>query len=181
MASIYDGKTEGVGHILSDSTRAPRSESAPHKEGYMHQCVRYKSFIRLGIALGIFRLGTMAMNPFKTSFIVGLTSGLVAVVIAPVLIPVLKRGSRPIAKELIKGGMALYEKGREVAAYAGEMVEDFMAEIQSEQAERQSGGTAESEWEEKEPSMEKGGNSPLDPTLAEEGKDRVSQNRAASA
>jgi len=67
------------------------------------------------------------MNLFKNNFIVGVTSGLVAALIAPVLIPALKRSSRPIAKGVIKGGMALYEKGREATAHAGEMLEDVMA------------------------------------------------------
>lgn len=87
-------------------------------------------------------------NLFKNNFIVGLTSGLVAAVIAPVLIPALKRSSRPMAKGLIKGGMLLYEKGREVTAHAGEVVEDVMAEIHAEQAEKQPGAAHEDHWEE---------------------------------
>lgn len=120
----------------------------------------------------------MAMNPFKSSFIVGLTSGLVAVMIAPVLIPVLKRGSRPLTKGLIKGGMAFYEKGREFTAHAGEIIEDVMAELQ---AERYSGGAAESEWEEKEPSMSGGGNNQPNSILTEEGGNRTGPYRTTSA
>ena len=121
------------------------------------------------------------MNPFKNNFVVGVTSGLVAALIAPILIPALKRRSRPIAKGLIKGGMALYEKGREVTAHAGEMVEDVMAEIQAEQAENQSGESAESEWGEKEPPMRNGENARLHPALAEEDKNRSSPHRNASS
>ena len=120
----------------------------------------------------------MAMNPFKNSFFIGVTSGLVAALIAPILIPAIKRSSRPIAKGLIKGGMVLYEKGREVTAHAGEVVEDVMAEIQAEQAERQSGGSDDSEWEGTEPSRGNGG---LHPTLAEEDKNRTGQHRTTSS
>lgn len=72
---------------------------------------------------------------FKNNFVVGVTAGLVAAVIAPMLFPAIKRGSRPMAKNLIKGGMLLYEKGREVAASAGEIIEDVMAEIDAEAGE----------------------------------------------
>ena len=123
----------------------------------------------------------MAMNPVKKGFVVGVTSGLVAALIAPVLIPALKRRSRPIAKGLIKGGMALYEKGREVTAHAGEVVEDVMAEIQAEQAENQPGDAADSELEENGPSMESGGKNWLNPRPTEEDKNRTGQHSAASA
>jgi len=76
------------------------------------------------------------MSLFKNNFVVGLTAGLTATVIAPLLLPALKRGSRPMAKGLIKGGMLLYQKGREAVATSGEMMEDMLAEIQSEEMEK---------------------------------------------
>jgi len=77
------------------------------------------------------------MSIFKNNFVVGITAGLVAAVIAPVLIPAIKRGSRPLAKSLIKGGIMLYAKGREAVAGAGEMVEDVVAEVYAESYEKQ--------------------------------------------
>jgi len=85
---------------------------------------------------------TVMANPFKNNFVVGITSGLVAAFLAPLLVPALKRSSRPITKGMIKGGMLLYEKGREMTAHAGELVEDVMAEIQAEQATKASGEEA---------------------------------------
>jgi|GEM_PF-1316302 len=123
----------------------------------------------------------MAMNPFKNNFVVGVTSGLVVALIAPVLIPALKRSSRPITKGLIKGGMVLYEKGREVTAHAGEVIEDVMAEIQAEHAEKQSRGNAESEWEEEQSSIGGDEDNQLNIPLAEEDKNRTGQHRTASS
>jgi hypothetical protein len=72
------------------------------------------------------------MNLLKNNFVVGVTAALAATVIAPVLIPAIKRGSRPLAKSLIRGGILLYEKGREAVANAGEAMEDVVAEVRAE-------------------------------------------------
>jgi hypothetical protein len=74
------------------------------------------------------------MDIFKNNLMVGVGVALGATVLAPVLIPVLGSIGRPFAKSLIKGGMMLYEKGREAVAVAGESVEDMMAEIRAEEA-----------------------------------------------
>lgn len=76
------------------------------------------------------------MSLFKNNFVVGLTAALAATILAPVLIPAIKRGSRPLAKSLVRGGIMLYEKGREAVASAGEMVEDVVAEVRAEAQER---------------------------------------------
>lgn len=72
------------------------------------------------------------MSLFKNNFVVGVTAALTATLIAPVLIPAIRRGSRPLAKSLIKGGILLYEKSREAVASAGEMMEDVVAEVRAE-------------------------------------------------
>lgn len=77
----------------------------------------------------------MALNPFKNNVFVSFAAGLLGAALAPALIPAIKRGSRPVAKGVVKSGMFLYEKGREAAAHTGEMVEDVMAEIHAERAE----------------------------------------------
>jgi len=77
------------------------------------------------------------MSIFKNNFVVGIASGLVAAVIAPVLIPALKKSGRPLAKSLVKGGIMLYDKGRQAVAGAGEVLEDVIAEVQAETYEKQ--------------------------------------------
>jgi hypothetical protein len=76
------------------------------------------------------------MSIFKNNFVVGITAALAATIIAPVLVPAIKKGSRPVAKSLIRGGIALYEKGRETVASAGEAMEDLVAEAQAEELEK---------------------------------------------
>jgi hypothetical protein len=56
----------------------------------------------------------------KSNFFVGIAAAAAATVLAPVLIPVVARAGRPLAKSLVKGGIALYEMGREAVAGAGE-------------------------------------------------------------
>lgn len=77
------------------------------------------------------------MSVFKNNFIVGLTAGLAAAVVAPVLIPAVKRGSRPAAKAMLRGGILLYQKGRVAVAHTGEAMEDLLAEIQAEEAQEE--------------------------------------------
>jgi hypothetical protein len=75
------------------------------------------------------------MSIFKNNFVVGITAALAATVLAPVLVPAIKRSGRPLAKTLVKGGIVLYEKGREAVASAGEMMEDVVAEVRAESME----------------------------------------------
>lgn len=77
------------------------------------------------------------MSIFKNNFVIGLTAGLTATVLGPVLMPALRRGARPLAKSAIRGGMLLYQKGREAVAHSGEAVEDILAELHAEEESRQ--------------------------------------------
>lgn len=79
----------------------------------------------------------MAINTSRSNFLVAFAAGMLASVLAPVLIPAIKRSGRPLAKNLIRGGMVLYAKGREAVAHTGELVEDAIAEIHAEEAMRQ--------------------------------------------
>lgn len=69
----------------------------------------------------------------KNNFVVGLTAALAASVMAPVVIPVVKRAGRPLAKSLVRGGLLLYESSREAIARAGETMEDVIAEVRAEE------------------------------------------------
>lgn len=74
------------------------------------------------------------MDLFKNNIVAGVGIAFTAAVLAPILIPAMGRVGRPLTKSLVRGGMQLYEKGREVVAVAGESVEDIMAEIRAENA-----------------------------------------------
>lgn len=74
------------------------------------------------------------MDLLKNNLVVGVGLAFAATVLAPIVVPVMGRVGRPLAKSLVRGGMLMYEKGREAVAVAGESVEDMMAEIRAESA-----------------------------------------------
>jgi hypothetical protein len=69
----------------------------------------------------------------------GVLLGVGVALAAPILLPAAAAGARPLAKALIKGGLAVAETVREVVAEAGEQLSDLVAEVQTERA----NGTAE--------------------------------------
>lgn len=68
----------------------------------------------------------------KGKIVTGLAIGIGASVLAPVVLPMLSQLVKPVAKGLMKGGLLLFEKGKEVAAETGEIVEDLWAEAKAE-------------------------------------------------
>jgi hypothetical protein len=64
----------------------------------------------------------------------GIIAGIGAVLLAPVLIPVVTGIGKPIAKSIIKGGIVAYEKSRGAFAELGETWEDILAEAKAELA-----------------------------------------------
>lgn len=76
------------------------------------------------------------MGIMNSNVAVGLGVAAAATILAPVLLPVLVGVGRPLAKSLLKGGLMLYEKGRETVAVAGEAAEDMIAEIRAEDGQR---------------------------------------------
>jgi hypothetical protein len=62
----------------------------------------------------------------------GIFLGLGALLLAPVLIPIVAGVGKPVAKAAIKGGIALYEKSKGAFAELGEVVEDLVAEAKAE-------------------------------------------------
>lgn len=62
----------------------------------------------------------------------GLALGITAVVLAPIILPVVTRAARPLAHAAIKTGMIFYERGREAVAEAQEVLEDVIAEVRAE-------------------------------------------------
>ncbi|HMK43014.1 MAG TPA: DUF5132 domain-containing protein [Dissulfurispiraceae bacterium] len=74
-------------------------------------------------------------NGLKGNILTGLAIGIGAAVIAPSVIPVLASAFKPAAKAAIKGGVLLYEKGKESIAEMSEVMEDIIAEAKAELAE----------------------------------------------
>ncbi len=72
---------------------------------------------------------------FEDLGIPGIAAGLGAVVLAPVIIPVVAKASKPVAKAIIKGSIIAYKKSRTALAETGEVLEDIVAEVQAELAE----------------------------------------------
>ena len=69
-------------------------------------------------------------NGFSVS--TGLVIGIGALILAPVVVPVLAVAAKPLMKAGLKGGILLYEKGQEMIAEAQELFEDLAAEVKAE-------------------------------------------------
>jgi hypothetical protein len=66
------------------------------------------------------------------SLVPNLLIGAGALVLAPIVVPAVLAGMRPVAKTLVKGGVIVYDKTREMVAEVGEQVSDLMAEARAE-------------------------------------------------
>jgi hypothetical protein len=77
------------------------------------------------------------IDDLKGNVVSGLLIGIGAAVLAPVVLPILASIAKPVAKAAVKGGIMMYEKGKEVVAETGEMLEDIVAEAKAEMAEEQ--------------------------------------------
>jgi hypothetical protein len=71
-------------------------------------------------------------NGFKGNVISGLAIGVGTALLAPIIIPVLASIAKPLAKAAIKGGIAVYDKNKEIIAEAREVIEDLVAESKAE-------------------------------------------------
>ena len=78
----------------------------------------------------------------ETTGPVGLAVGIGALLLAPVLIPVVAGVGKPLVKGVIKGSISLAEKTKGMLAEVGESVEDIVAEAKAEMAENQMQKTA---------------------------------------
>ena len=65
----------------------------------------------------------------------GIIAGIGAVLLAPIVIPVVAGIGKPLAKSIIKGTIVAYEKSRGAFAELGETWEDMVAEAKAELAE----------------------------------------------
>lgn len=69
---------------------------------------------------------------FGSSWVSSALVGVGVALVAPIVVPALAAGMRPLAKAVLKGGMMVYDKGTEVFAEAGEQFSDLVAEVRSE-------------------------------------------------
>lgn len=76
------------------------------------------------------------MEILKSNVAIGIGAAVLATMVAPVVLPVITTAGRPLAKALIRSGMMFYEKSREAVASAGEVMEDLIAEVRAEEANR---------------------------------------------
>ena len=81
-------------------------------------------------------------NGLKGNVLTGLAIGIGAAVLGPAVLPVLASVAKPVAKAAIKGGLVLFEKGKETFAEMGEVVEDLVAEAKAELSEAQENASA---------------------------------------
>ena len=68
----------------------------------------------------------------ESKVVTGLAVIIGAAILAPVIVPIVTGVLRPVAKSIIKGGILLYEKGRETGAELTEELEDLVAEAKAE-------------------------------------------------
>lgn len=75
----------------------------------------------------------MPITDFRPKFDIwtGVAVG-VAIVAAPVVIPMVAAAARPLLKAGLKGAYLLYEKARETGASVKEMSEDLIEEVKTE-------------------------------------------------
>ena len=69
---------------------------------------------------------------WKGDIVSGLAIGIGAAIVAPLVIPALSKTVRPLAKAAIKGGLVLWETGKEKLAEGYELVDDLLAEAKTE-------------------------------------------------
>src|SRR5437667_12889211 len=69
---------------------------------------------------------------FGSSWVSNVLVGIGIVLVAPIVVPALAAGMRPLAKAALQGGMMVYGTGAEMFAEAGEQLSDLVAEVRSE-------------------------------------------------
>jgi hypothetical protein len=71
---------------------------------------------------------------FGGSLMSNVLIGAAVVVLAPIVVPAVLTGMRPVAKTLVKGGILVFDKAREMVAEVGEQMSDVVAEARAELA-----------------------------------------------
>jgi hypothetical protein len=66
------------------------------------------------------------------NIVTGLAIGIGGLILAPIVVPAVVGIVKPIVKVAVRGGVALYKKGRDAASEAGEAMSDIVAEAKAE-------------------------------------------------
>jgi len=74
------------------------------------------------------------LKDMSNGWIPGIMVGVGITLAAPVILPVLGAALRPLAKSVVKGGIAVGDRIKEVSAEAREQFYDLVAEVKAEQA-----------------------------------------------
>ena len=74
------------------------------------------------------QLVVLMKNDVVKNLVIGLGVSILVPIVVNLLVPVV----RPLARSTLKGGILVYEKGRETVAEIGEVVDDLVAEVQEE-------------------------------------------------
>jgi hypothetical protein len=69
-------------------------------------------------------------GPWTSNLLVGAAT----VVLAPMVVPVVMAGLRPVTKAMIQGSIIAYDKVGELISEAGEQLSDLVAEVRAEMA-----------------------------------------------
>src|SRR5215831_1328219 len=72
------------------------------------------------------------VESFGSSWVPSVLVGVGVALVAPMVVPALAEGIRPLAKAVIKGGIMVYDKSAEMLAETGEQLSDLVAEVRSE-------------------------------------------------
>jgi hypothetical protein len=77
--------------------------------------------------------------------VTGIAIAVGTAVLAPVIGPAVTTVLRPVAKAVIKGGIIIYDQGRQVAAQIGEATTDMVAEARADAQQAEAKAAAEAE------------------------------------
>ncbi len=77
-------------------------------------------------------------NGLKGNILSGLAIGIGGAILAPIVLPIVASVTKPLVKAAIKGGILIYEKGKESVSEVSEVFEDIVAEVKSEMAQSSS-------------------------------------------
>lgn len=94
------------------------------------------SAVTAAVAVGV------AAAMLEAELLPGIAIGAAAMLVGK-MFPRIARAFRPVAKTVVRAGVAVADKGREMVAETGEQMQDMVAEVRAEREEtRREGGTA---------------------------------------
>ncbi|HET9146408.1 MAG TPA: DUF5132 domain-containing protein [Acetobacteraceae bacterium] len=79
------------------------------------------------------------------NIVTGIAIAVGTAVLAPVIGPAVSNVLRPAAKAVIKGGIIIYDQGRQAAAQVSEMTSDMVAEARADAQQSEAKASAEAE------------------------------------